>query len=123
MKNLLYLLIFVSGISFANTSPETSFNNNDPKVGDVLKISEPKNLEFKHINFPRLNFIVKKGGLPNYKSIYGELVIVKKIIDKDGSVHVILERKDGKKFFGIQKQVSANYYASIEAGEIVHVKP
>jgi hypothetical protein len=123
MKNLLFLLIFVCGVSFASTSPTAVYDNNDPKVGDVLKITTPKHLAFKHIEFPRLNFIVKRGGLPNYKSVYGELVIVKKVTNDDGSIHVTLERKDGKKFFGIQKQVSANYTESIEAGEIVRVDP
>jgi hypothetical protein len=122
MKNLLFLLIFVCGVSFARTSPTPVVNNNDPKVGDVLKITTPKHVAFNHIEFPKLNFIVKRGGLPNYKSVYGELVIVKKVTNEDGSIHVLLERKDGKKFFGFLKQVSANYTESIEAGEIVRVE-
>ncbi|PWH82516.1 hypothetical protein DIS18_09710 [Algibacter marinivivus] len=121
MKKILYLLYFVCGVSFATTS--TDLNNNDPKVGDVLKIKQPKSVSFKHIHFPRLNFIVKRGGLANYNSVYEELVIVKKVTDKNGKVQVTLERKDGKKFFGYLKNVTANYTESIDAGEIVKVKP
>ncbi|WP_339894153.1 hypothetical protein [uncultured Algibacter sp.] len=121
MKNLLYLIVFVCGVSYAATNPEI-INNNDPKVGDVLKIKTPKSVSFKHINFPRLNFIVKRGGLANYKSVYGELVIVKEVTDKNGVIQVLLERKDGKKFFRYLKQVTANYTESIAAGEIVKVE-
>jgi hypothetical protein len=122
MKKILYLLCFVYGVSFATTQPNINFKNNDPKVGDVLKIKQPKTVSFKHIDFPRLNFIVKRGGLANYKSVYDELVVVKKVTDNNGNIHVTLERKNGKKFFGYLKQVNANYTASIEAGEIAKVK-
>tara|TARA_R110002049_G_scaffold117704_6_gene271334 strand:- start:3116 stop:3487 length:372 start_codon:yes stop_codon:yes gene_type:complete len=122
MKKLIYLLFFVSCISFATTHSITDSFNNDPSVGDVLKINTPKSVSFKYIDFPKLNFIVKRGGIANYKSVYGELVIVKKVIDKNDDIHVVLERKDGKKFFGYLKQVTANYTESIKAGEIVKVK-
>ena len=98
MKKLIYLLFFVSCISFATTHSITDSFNNDPSVGDVLKINTPKSVSFKYIDFPKLNFIVKRGGIANYKSVYGELVIVKKVIDKNDDIHVVLERKDGKKF-------------------------
>jgi hypothetical protein len=123
MKKLIYLLFLVCAISFANTSTASNPINNDPNVGDVLKINKPKNMSYKHIDFPKLNFIVKRGGLPNYNSVYRELVIVKKVIDKNGDIHVVLERKDGKKFFGYLKQVTANYTESLDAGELVKVKP
>lgn len=121
MKNLLYALALVCSVSFANNNPE-NVANNDPKVGDVLKINTPKNLKFNHIDFPKLNIIAKRGGIANYNSVYGELVIVEKIMDKNGAVHVVLERKDGKKFFGFQKQVVADYNGSLEAGEILKVQ-
>ncbi|MFD0836105.1 hypothetical protein ACFQ0I_10040 [Mariniflexile aquimaris] len=122
MKKLLYLLVFTCGVSFAASNPEIGLKDNNPEVGDVLKINTPKNLAFKHIEFPNLNIIAKRGGQPNYKSVYGELVIVKKVVDKHGDTHVVLARKDGKKFFGFQKYVSAHYNNSIEAGEIVKVQ-
>lgn len=122
MKKILYLLVFTCCISFANTNAEIAKIDNNPEVGDVLKINQPKNVSFKHIDFPKLNIVAKRSGKSNYKSVYGELVIVKKVIDKNGDLHVVLARKDGKKFFGFQKHVTANYNGSIEAGEIVKVK-
>ncbi|MFV9550895.1 hypothetical protein [Algibacter sp. PT7-4] len=121
MKNLLFTIILVFGVLFANANTKTTYNNTNPKVGDVLKIKTPKTVAFKHIDFPRLNFIVKRGGVANYKSVYNELVIVKKVIDKNGDIHVVLERKDGKKFFNYLKQVTANYTESLESGEMVTV--
>ena len=38
--------------------------------------------------------------------------------NEDCTIHVVLERKDGTKFFGYLKSVKANYNKSIEAGEI-----
>ena len=61
MKKLVYLLLFSCSVSFASTQLNNDYNNNDPEVGDILKISTPKNLPFKHIDFPRLNFIAKRG--------------------------------------------------------------
>ncbi|NNC49341.1 MAG: hypothetical protein HKO01_02265 [Flaviramulus sp.] len=121
MKKIIYLLFFIYGVSFASSNSYTDASNTDPEIGDVLKIKNPKTVSFKHIDFPRLNFIVKRGGISNYKSVYGELVVVKKVNDNNGEVHVVLERKDGKKFFGFLKQVTANYNQSIDSGEIVKV--
>lgn len=122
MNKFLYLLVFTCGISFANTNSEIAIIDNNPEVGDVLKINHPKNVSFKHIDFPKLNIVAKRSGKSNYKSVYGELVIIKKVVDKNGETHVVLARKDGKKFFGFQKHVTANYSDSIEAGEIVKVQ-
>lgn len=122
MKKLVYLLLLACSVSFASTQVNTDYNNNDPEVGDILKISTPKNLSFKHIDFPRLNFIAKRGGLPSYKSVYEELVVVKKVTDNNGDTIVTLERKDGKKFFGYLKHVTANYTQSIDTGELVRIK-
>ncbi|MEC3908698.1 hypothetical protein VOI54_16845 [Tamlana sp. 2201CG12-4] len=122
MKRLLYVLFLVYGMTFASADTPITPNNTDPKIGDVLKIKTPKRVSFKHIDFPRLNFIVKRGSIASYKSVHEELVVVKEVNDDNGDIHVILERKDGKKFFGYLKQVKANYTESIEAGEIIKVE-
>ncbi|RIA09483.1 hypothetical protein OE09_1321 [Flavobacteriaceae bacterium MAR_2010_72] len=90
-----------------------------PKIGDVLVINEPSKQNYTHIDFPRLNFIVKRGGVANYDSVHGEHVVIKEIITKnDGTVYVQLEPKSGKKFFGFMKQVKANYEQAIKSGEL-----
>lgn len=90
-----------------------------PKIGDVLVINEPSKQNYTHIDFPKLNFIVKRGGVANYDSVYGEYVVIKEIITKnDGTVSVQLEARSGKKFFGFLKQVKANYGEAIKSGEL-----
>tara|TARA_R110002049_G_scaffold1498_1_gene11602 strand:- start:28264 stop:28632 length:369 start_codon:yes stop_codon:yes gene_type:complete len=121
MKNLSFLLLFTVSLSFANN--ENTVKQNTPKIGDVLVINAPDNNTYNHIDFPKLNFIVKKGGLATYKNVFGKHVVIKDIINKDdGSTHVILENKDNSKFFRYLKHVKADYHKSLEAGEISKVK-
>ena len=63
--------------------------------------------------------MIKRGKVGNYKSVYGETVVVDDVITKDdGSTYVILKKKDGSKFFGIKTSVKANYDKAIKAGEL-----
>ncbi|WP_111309451.1 hypothetical protein [Confluentibacter sediminis] len=117
MRKLCYLLFFAFGLSFANNQPLE--NQNEPKVGDVLIINQPSGSKYNYIFFPKLNFIVKKGGLSNYKSVHGNHVIVKEVETKpNGKTYVHLEKKDNTDFFGFLKTVKANYEKSLHAGEI-----
>ena len=123
MKKISFLLLFAFGLTFANNRQPLELQQSDPKVGDVLIINSPKGNTYNHIDFPRLNFIVKRGGIANYKSVYGKHVVIKEvIINEDGSKRIILENKDNSKFFGFLKQVEANYDQSLSSGEISKVK-
>ena len=119
MKKFVYLLLFVVGFTFANNSKPLELNQNDPKVGDVLIINSPAGNTYKHIDFPRLNIISKRGGIGNYNSVNGNHVVIKEVINNEnGTTNVVIERKDKSRFFGFLKQVEANYTESIAAGEI-----
>jgi len=112
MKNAILTLFFL-GLCFITSA------QSQPNVGDELVIKEPSAVNYNYVKFPRLNVLAKKGKVANYKSVYGNTVVVKEIMtSEDGSTHVILEKKDGSKFFGYLKSVKANYTKSIEAGEI-----
>ncbi|MBM1107642.1 hypothetical protein JQC67_15910 [Aurantibacter crassamenti] len=92
------------------------------RVGDVFKIGSPQTQTFKHINFPRANFIIKRGGIANYKSVTGNLVEVTAIKEKkDGTTEVTLKRKDGSRFFGSHTAVEADIYEAVNSGEL-HAK-
>lgn len=105
--------LFLIGCFFFATAQE------QPKVGDVLTIDQPQNHDYKHIDFPKRNILVKRGKLANYKSVYNNVVIVDEVITNDnGSIEVILKKKDGTKFFGILNKVKANYMKAIEAKEL-----
>lgn len=89
------------------------------KTGDVLVINKPSNQTFKHLDLPRANFIIKKGGIANYKSIVGKRVRVKGVKrNKLGETTVVLEREDGRKFFNSFPSITANLNNAVEEGEL-----
>lgn len=99
------------------------FAQNSPNVGDELIIKTPSSQSYKHIKFPRLNFLIKRGLGSNYKKVLGNKVIIDEIIDtKNGNSLVVLSKKDKTPFFrGIYK-VKANYTKAIDAAELVASK-
>ena len=116
MKNIIITLLLF-GFSFLVSAQDT------PKVGDALIVKEPYGNTYKHVKFPRLNTLTKRGKLGNYKSVYGDHVIVDEVITKDNeTTYVILKKKDGTKFFGYLSKVKANYSKSIASGELSIVK-
>lgn len=113
MKKLIVLALFFGcfNLTFAQTQPN---------VGDELTIKAPSAQTYSHIDFPKLNTLVKRGSLANYKSVYDNTVVIDEVItNTDGTVDVILKRKDGTKFFGFLTKVKANYAKAIEAKEMV----
>ena len=89
------------------------------RVGDVLEIGRPETNTFKHINFPRANFIIKRGGRANYKRVEGNKVVVTSIKEKkDGTTQVKIKRKDGGRFFGSHAVVAADFDEAIKSGEL-----
>ncbi|KAB1070346.1 hypothetical protein JJL45_11415 [Tamlana sp. s12] len=116
MKKLTFLLFLAFGFSFANTTNPIS---QDVQVGDELVINVQKADKFNHVDFPRLNFIVKRGGIGNYSSVDGEVVVVKNVTtNNQGNTQVTLERKNGKKFFGYLNAVDADLTKALNSGEI-----
>jgi len=114
------MLFLASTSAFAANEKVTVNDQNDPQVGDILVISEPNAHMYRHIDFPRLNMIVKRGGIASYKSVYGNEVVVRAIEENpDGTTEVILERRNGKKFFRHLKSVKADFNKAIESGELV----
>lgn len=89
------------------------------KVGDVLEIGRPDSPTYKHIDFPRANFIIKKGGIANYKSVEGNKVVVSAVKEKrDGTLQVKIKRTDGRRFFNSHAVVSADLKSALESGEL-----
>lgn len=117
MKKLTFLLFLAFGFSFANTTNPITQDN--VQVGDELVINVQKADKFNHVDFPRLNFIAKRGGIANYSSVNGQVVVVKNVsTDNKGNTQVTLERKNGKKFFGYLNSVDADLTKALNSGEI-----
>lgn len=121
MKNIFLILVFCfSSYSFSNEWNIFS-NLENPKVGDTLIVAINEGTRYKHIDFPRLNFIAKRGGVASYKSVHNiEVIIVEVLENKYGRIDVKLERVDGKKFFNFKKSVTANYVKALAKGELKH---
>lgn len=112
MKNLVFTLLF-SVLCYTVSAQD------QPKIGDELIIEAPHNQTYNYIKFPKLNILIKRGKLGNYKSVYGNNVVIDEVITKgDGSTYVILKKKDGTKFFNYLTKVKANYFKSIDSGEL-----
>tara|TARA_R110000868_G_scaffold144150_1_gene362899 strand:- start:24726 stop:25088 length:363 start_codon:yes stop_codon:yes gene_type:complete len=87
--------------------------------GDVIEIGNPSTSKYKYIKFPRANFIIKKGGIANYKTALGEEVVVTDVkTAKDGSTKIYVKRKDGKMFFDTVSKVTIDLEEALAANEI-----
>tara|TARA_R110002072_G_scaffold39919_1_gene113889 strand:- start:574 stop:936 length:363 start_codon:yes stop_codon:yes gene_type:complete len=87
--------------------------------GDIIEIGHPSTSKYKHIKFPRANFIIKRGGIANYKAALGEEVVVTNVkTTKGGSTKVDVKRKDGRRFFNTVSTVTINFEEALEANEI-----
>lgn len=97
-----------------NTNISSSVN-----VGDVFEIGKPETNKFKHINFPRENFIIKRGGIANYRRAHGEEVVVTAVKEKkDGTTEIKIKRNDGGRFFNSHTVVTADFKEAINSGEL-----
>lgn len=115
MKYIGTLLLFVF-LSFSNLMNAQDSNN--LKVGEILRLEAPENYDYTHIKLPRANFIIKKGGIANYKKLDGTRVEITKIKISNNKIVVLLKRKNGKKFFGSFPVIRANYKEAIASGEL-----
>ncbi|WP_115462938.1 hypothetical protein [Winogradskyella aurantiaca] len=113
MKNvILTLIIFIFSINVSS--------GQNPTVGQELIINNPNSTQYRYIDFPKLNTLVKRGKLANYKSVYGNEVIIDEVVTEDsGDVYVILKKKDGSKFFGYLTSVKANYSKALDSEELM----
>lgn len=116
IKYAIALLFSVSMLNAQNTVEQTAI---DVQVGDVFEIGKPESNKYKHINFPRANFIIKRGGIANYKRAEGEKVVVTSIKEKkDGTTQVKIKRTDGNRFFGSHPVVSVDFKEALASGEL-----
>jgi hypothetical protein len=87
--------------------------------GTIFTIAQPVSAEYQHIHFPRKNFIIKRGGIANMKSVFGKKVeVVAYSYTDDGGTKVTLKRTDGKKFFRNFRTVDAHLEDALSSGEL-----
>lgn len=117
-------LFFILLSFFIMKGQENISNTQDPiAIGDVLIIGKPSDQHYCYIHFPKTNFIIKKGGIPNYKSLIGDRVIVTEVTQtKAGNRKITLKREDGYKFFNSISQVNIDLEKALEYNEVILVK-
>ncbi|MCF8713470.1 hypothetical protein JM658_01405 [Joostella atrarenae] len=114
MKKRLFFAVF-SFFVFAVQAQDKEVN-----VGDVLTINSISESTYNHIDLPRKNIIIKRGGVPNYKSVYNNEVVVTEInTNADGEQLAVLKRKDGRKFFTSFPTIKANVTKAIDSEELI----
>ncbi len=115
-----YLLSFAFAICTLGLFAQTETTPDTVEIGAVYKIGTPEMVTYKHIDFPRPNIIRKRGGFPNHRDIEGRVVEVTDIKQKkDGTTEVIIQLKDGTRFFGSHRWIKADFNAAFKAGELL----
>jgi len=110
---------YVALIAFIITGLNAQEGRIPVNAGDVFTISPPSSAGFQHVYFPRKNSIIKRGAVPNMKSVYGVKVVVTSFShDETGRTRVTLERQDGRKFFRHFRSVEAHLGPALRSGEL-----
>lgn len=89
------------------------------KNGDLLLINKKTNVPFDHLYFPKPNFIIKRGGIVNYKNLDGWTVRIDEISENGRSKLAPLNKK---RFFNLYVYVEANLVKALENKELVLLK-
>ncbi len=112
-------ILIISFMIFCVLELNAQIEPQSVQTGDILVINQPESKNFKYLNLPRANFIIKKGGIADYKNIVGNRVQVTDVKkNKTGETEVVLERVDGRKFFNSFPSITANLKNALEAGEL-----
>lgn len=119
MKNRIFFTLFFSFFSIIVCSQSP---NSSVKEGEVFVIGEVYNNNYEHINFPRPNFIIKRGGIANYKNVEGKKVEVTSIKEKkDGSLIATIKLTSKKSFFRTHKYVTVDIIEAIREKELLRI--
>lgn len=117
MKAIVLAIFLLFGSANSEEIKKADFQ--EVQIGDILKIGSPEGANFKYIEFPRANFIIKRGGRLNFKDLPGTKVEVISISDNnDGTLMAKIKRADGGRFFGSHTVVDVHMGKALESGEI-----
>lgn len=115
MKIILFLLITTFSLGHVSAQQNDGL---DVKIGDKFVISEPSSHEYQHIDVPRKNFIIKRGGIADMKSILNAVVVVTDVSD-DQDPTITFERANGMKFFRNYRNLTANLQGALNSKELL----
>lgn len=114
-----FLLLTVMSLTFITNIVAQDKYDDMVNVGDELVIGSPSSNDYKFIDIPKKNFIIKKGGIANMTSIYKNKVTVTKVTwNKNNDAIVTLKRSNGSKFFNAYRTLKADLNGAIVNGEL-----
>ncbi|MFS4491279.1 hypothetical protein [Maribacter sp. 2308TA10-17] len=117
MKRVFLVVLFV--FIYIGSNAQEAERNTEIEVGDILKIGPAEASKYKYIYFPRPNFIIKRGGIVNYKKVVGSKVIVTSLKEKrDGTLQIEIKKVNGGKFFNSHGKVTADAQNALKSGEL-----
>lgn len=114
-KPILFLVAFALSV-YSLTAQQENYADL-VEIGDELVIDAPSASSYQHINVPRKNFIIKRGGIPDMKTLKSSVVTITKISDDESPV-ITFKKANGKKFFRVYKTLTADLNAAVASGEI-----
>ena len=118
MKHTILLSLLFSFFSSGLYSQSTI---SSIEIGDHFVIGEvPKN-SYKHIRFPKANFIIKKGGIPNYNTIIGQEVEIISTKEKKGRLIATLQLTSKKLFFNSHKFIEVEVEEALRQKELLRI--
>ncbi len=111
-------IIFLLAIMFSVLNVTAQENYVDfVQIGDQLTLAEPSGSSYQHIDVPRKNFIIKRGGIANMATLVNSVVTVTEI-SNDTNPIVTFKRTNGKKFFRVYRTMTADLNGAIASGEL-----
>ncbi|RRO16798.1 dihydroorotase [Flavobacteriaceae bacterium 14752] len=118
MKN--YIIIFLALSLFTKINSYAQNSNLNFDEGEVFTIAEVSDNNYEYINFPKPNFIIKKGGIPDFKTLKGkkvEIASIKK--NKVGTLIANIRLTSRASFFNSHKYVEVSIEDAIKNGELI----
>ncbi|MEN8798593.1 MAG: hypothetical protein ABF293_05055 [Flavobacteriaceae bacterium] len=115
-----YTLIFLALFSLQWTLAQQE--TKAPKVGEIFILGSYNGLEYDYVHFPKLNIVLKRGGIGNWTSLAGTKVVVKeKYQNGNGETFTVLARADGRRFLKVIPSVTSSFERALETGELKRI--
>ena len=115
-------IVFALLMSFSTGIIIAQISSSNVEIGDVFIIGDVDDSNYKHIDFPRANFIIKRGGIVNYNRIKGAKVEVASIKKKkDGRLVATIKLTSNKYFFKSHRYVPVDIIEAISNKELLRI--
>ena len=114
MRTRHFFMIFLFLVGTAGLSAQIS----EVQEGQVLELILPDDGDFNHLVVPRKNFIIKRGGVPDMKTLDGNRVVVTSVKETSRGTRIVLKREDGRKFFRSFPTLTAHWPEALESKEL-----